>query len=693
MQRKVYLIGLDGMIYPMYRRFVQEGILPNLEQLSGNVINTEVYSSLPAHNPMNWATMITGAHSETHFIIRWYVDLPGPKNTEKSINFLVGWPAKAETIFEAAAQAGLKSVAFHYPANAPRRTQNLYAIGGFDNSTYGSTPFEVMPALTYKNLIDIPRTCQVKLIPGNNWANLPPSHQTHLEFPILMVTKQEGKNRCLYGLVLDNNGSGYDTVIACTNKDGNPRITTTLKGTWSTWCRENFVITGRPQKGTFRFKTVELSPNAKRLRLYHSQIVMIDEFYEPREPGSELVEKFGPYQEHDSLAANIWGATDFETYLQEMKYQAQWIARASNYIMNTKNCHLFYCHIHIFDHMNHRHLSGVEPMSPEYNSSSTHEHWKVYRHAYMLADRMIDTFLEGIDNNTNVIVASDHVAVSDRRAINMRKFLYKKAFLSLIGSSRWLNNDETPDKNIDWKKTKVFMKPGRGYDIFININAKEGSNEYLRIQDELVHILCTWVDDDTGQCPIAVALRKKDAPLLGFWGDQCGNVVFINEDGYVHSYMSEWHLILGHHSLGEPLWYGAHHGTQLPISRTEIASDMAFLLTSGPGIKKRYEQPVNELGDIHMTSLIPLICHLLGIETAAQCQGYLPSDILESGPCTIERRVDYPNWEPGTRPEIWGEHIQIQKDMFDFVSKNKKWVKIENTPHYSTVKYFSKLVS
>ncbi len=670
MQRKVYLVGLDGMMYPMYQRFVREGILPNLKRLSGNGITTEVYSSLPAYTPTNWATIMTGAHSGTHSIIRWYVDLPGPKNTEKSINSFIGCPARAETIFEAAARAGLKSVAFHYPASAPRRTQSLYTIDGFANPTYGSTPFEITPALAYTNLPEILGTCQIKLLPADGWINLPPSNKAHLEFPILVVTKQEGENRCLHGLVLDTDGSGYNTVIVCTEKDGNSKIATTHKGNWSDWCIESFVVTGKSQKGTFRFKTVELSPDAKRLRLYRSQIVMIEEFCEPKELGFELLEKIGPYQEHDSLAANIWGAIDFETCLQEMEYQAQWVARAGNYMMNTKNCHLFYCHIHIFDHINHRHLSGVDPASPGYDSSSAEEHWEAYRQAYMLADRMIGTILEGIDNNTNIIVASDHAAVPDRRAINMRKFLYERGFLVLKNPSQWLNNDETPDENIDWIETKAFMKPGRGYDIFIN--AQEGSTQYLRIQDELVRVLRTWVDDDTGQCPIAVALRKKDAPLLGFWGDQCGDVVFVNEDGYVHGYMGEWHQIVGDHSLGEPFWYGAHHGTQLPTSRTGIASNMAFLLASGPGIKKEYERPVNKLGYIHMTSLVPIICNLLGIETPAQCQGYLPRDILESGPSTIERRVDYPNWEPGTRPGGWGERIKIQKDMFDFVSKNEK---------------------
>ncbi|GAJ24214.1 unnamed protein product, partial [marine sediment metagenome] len=197
-----------------------------------------------------------------------------------------------------------------------------------------------------------------------------------------------------------------------------------------------------------------------------------------------------------------------------------------------KGCHLFYCHIHNFDYVNHAHLSGVDPTSPGYDPDAAEEHWDVYRRCYMQADRMIATIMNGLDDNSCILVASDHAAAPDRRAINMRKFLYEKGFLALKDPAKGLDRDETPNENIDWTKTKAYMKSGRGYDIFVN--APEGSSEYINIQNDLIRVLRTWVDEDANMCPVAIALRKKDAPLLGFWGEQCGDVVFVNEDGYAH---------------------------------------------------------------------------------------------------------------------------------------------------------------
>ena len=47
MQRKVYLIGLDGMMHLMYQRLIAEGVLSNFKCLAQNGVVSKVYSSLP----------------------------------------------------------------------------------------------------------------------------------------------------------------------------------------------------------------------------------------------------------------------------------------------------------------------------------------------------------------------------------------------------------------------------------------------------------------------------------------------------------------------------------------------------------------------------------------------------------------------------------------------------------------------
>ena len=66
--RRVYVIGLDGMMFPMYERFATEGLLPNLKKLADAGIVGEAYPSMPVWTPTNWTTLATGAHTGTHSV-------------------------------------------------------------------------------------------------------------------------------------------------------------------------------------------------------------------------------------------------------------------------------------------------------------------------------------------------------------------------------------------------------------------------------------------------------------------------------------------------------------------------------------------------------------------------------------------------------------------------------------------------
>lgn len=661
MAKKVIMMGLDGMMMPMVKRFIQEGVLPNFQKLQEQGVFTEIYNSFPVYTPTNWATLQTGAHSGTHGVLRWYVDFPNGQE----VNSFLSVAPNAESIFEAAAKAGLKSVAFHYPATQPSRAALAYVVDGFGHPAYGSSPFEITPSFAYTTLPDIANTEQVQLSPAQGWKNLPTSKHPPLETTLRISPKRPGKEYFFPTLFLDSRGQGYDQAVICTTKDGQTAIAMTEVGKWSEWSLQEFEVEGQLVTGSMRFKLIELSPDARRMRLYRSQIMMTNGFTEPPELAAELVKRFGPYLEHASDAMHFLGMTDFQTCLEEIDYHCQWIARAGRYMLQEKGCTLFYTHIHLFDYINHHHLSGVDPVSPGYDPQQAAEHLECYRQSYMAADRAIGILLEAADEETYILALSDHGVVPDVRAINYRKFLYEKGFLAVKDPSKGLDRDEVPMSNIDWEKTRAYMKPGRGLEIFIHAKTPE---EYRRIQDELLFTLRTWVDEETGRTPIALALRKQDAYLLGFWGDQCGDVVFVNEFGYMHGYFGEWGGITGGGYIGQPEWCGAHHGPQLPTARTEIASNLGCFLMMGPGIKKGYEPPVERYGYIHMTQIVPTICHLLGIEPPIHAQGAVVRDFFEGVNMWRERDATLPSWAKGTGREGWGGRIWVQKDMFDFKS-------------------------
>ena len=55
---------------------------------------------------------------------------------------------------------------------------------------------------------------------------------------------------------------------------------------------------------------------------------------------------------------------------------------------------------------------------------------------------------------------------------------------------------------------------------------------------------------------MAIALPRRDAYILGQWGDQCGDVVFAWDHGYVSGYYGQWRGIAGGGCVGAPNVFG-----------------------------------------------------------------------------------------------------------------------------------------
>ena len=688
--QRVYVIGLDGMMFPMYERFANEGLLPNLKKLADAGIVGEAYPSMPVWTPTNWTTLATGAHTGTHSISRWFLNLPNPRDEEQTLSAFIRPAAAAENVFEAAAKAGRKSVAIHYPAASPSQSPLAHVIDGFGHPSYGATPFEVTPAWGYTNLENVTNSTRIALHPAKTaadtqanvqsslletasqpplayetWQHLPESAaggNPALEFPMEIITKRAGENQTLWGLALDTQGAGYDTIAICAARDGRTELGRTRVGGWSPWISRSFTVEGKEQAAAFRCKAVELAPDASRLLLYRSQVMHTNDFCEPPELSRTLVERFGPYLEHASVFPYVWGIADLDTCLEEIEYQCQWIARVGKYLLKEQDYALLYTHIHIFDYINHHFLPLVDPECPGYREENAAEGWRAYRESYRVADRLFGTLLENAPEDTAVIVVSDHAAIPQFRATDIPRLLHDNGYLAFTEPVAHFDPNEDFAK-IDMERTQVFITPVRNYELFIN--APEGSAEYVRIQREVITLLRSWVDHETGQCPVAVALPKYHAALFGSWGDQCGDIVYAMEDGFVSGYP-------GGDAAGQdpyvfkPSEYGAHHGPYLPTARTAQSSNMAFLLSHGPGLKEGYRRPVDRLGYVHLTSVVPVVCHLLGIEPPAQCQGALPRDYLEGIAPTADRAAHLPTWEWGTGVDGWGDRVWTQKrDMFE----------------------------
>lgn len=656
MQKKIYAYGMDGFITPMMKFFAAEGCLPNFSRLLREGTVNQTLPSFPVWTPTNWATLSTGAHTGTHGVSTWRTTIePGPP--AKQVNSFDGRANNADRIWNALERAGLKGVAVHYPGAHPSGVQLGYVVDGFGSPGHNSTEFEVAAAQAYTtdpaavsdvamghdgSALSGPRS--VELIPplaaAEGWTNLPTSASTPLATSFVLHARLGGDSNRFHLLALDSRGAGYDRLLICRSRDAADVVAAANCGEWSDWAIESFRIEGRAQQASVRFKALELSSDGSRLKLYRTQVTYTDGYtYGDAELAAQLLERFGPYQEHASMTPYTSGMVDFDTALEECEYQGLWFADVANYMLHEKECSYFTCHWHLYDYLNHIHLADVDPVCPGFNSDTKEKYLDYFRRAYQVGDRVLGRMYQAADAANNngcevhVGIVSDHGAYPDLRIANIRKFLYDQGFLVLkSGESAIAEDQDVVPEDIDWDKTSAYLAR-RGFDI--TINAPPGP-AFDAIERKLLTALRTWVDTEKEQTVVAIALPKRDAYLLGQWGDQCGDVIFAWDHDYVSGYYTQWLGIEGGGNVGAPIVYGAHHGGFIPTDNG-FSSTYGSCLLSGPGLKQGYERAVEKLGYIHAVDVVPTFCHILGVEPPAQSQGAVARDLFQGHEMVRER--------------------------------------------------------
>ena len=88
---------------------------------------------------------------------------------------------------------------------------------------------------------------------------------------------------------------------------------------------------------------------------------------------------------------------------------------------------------------------------------------------------------------------------------------------------------------IDWSKTKAVAC--RGNNIYLNLIGRtehgivDPTDQY-ELEEEIMTALYGYKDPETGKRVVALALRNKDAVLLGYGGPECGDICVWMSEGY-----------------------------------------------------------------------------------------------------------------------------------------------------------------
>lgn len=161
---------------------------------------------------------------------------------------------------------------------------------------------------------------------------------------------------------------------------------------------------------------------------------------------------------------------------------------------------------------------------------------------YQSLDESVKVVLDSIDDDTTLIIMSDHGFSPFYWGVNLNTWLLENGFAAVISPAQ-RGNMTTWFANIDWKKTKAYAVGLNG--LYINLEGREKSgcvpqDEYDALLDELKEKLLALKDPKTGQNVIT----KVTIPSREFHGPykSDGPDIIV---GYNYGYRSSWENPLG----------------------------------------------------------------------------------------------------------------------------------------------------
>ena len=645
--KKIALLGFDCALTSLVRKHVDEGICPNFKKIFDNgTVAENCMVPYPTITPPNWTAMATGAWPGTNNITDFWRHIPDSIPMGANTHNCFNWNHVAsESFWEAAETMGKKSIIFNYPMsyNAHKRLKNAVVVGGASLTTG-----VFLDSTVIAELKNIPRTpeighayafCDDLLVStdthaGNSskivfapakedWLGMDDMGDDPLEAEFLQPFAHsifEVKPVTWYLLVRDL-GKGYDTVTVSPTKNFKDAFFTIKTGEWcKAYDADGLLADGKVKKIRMKAKLISLDEdNGEGFRLFLSHALNTDGdlWCFPQEKAAGL-------NKGDNISTNNTGMFalsinwfDLDTWMEIIGFHYDWLGDAAESLLRGGDWDIFYSHAHPTDYIYHVLMTELDPDTC--SSKQAHEKaWNCHRTLYKHADRYLGRLLALLDDETLITIISDHGATPDGPRVNPMDILEeagltKRKELQIPEWTKELPGNIRQSfanlaQEVDTANSRAL--PERCCYVYVNLKGRysEGivePEDYEKVQREIIHALLDYVHPSTGKRPICLALTKRDAALLGLWGDQVGDVVYA-------------------------VWpeYSAQHGAILPTAAYGIGDLRALCAFYGPklGIKQGYSMERR----CNLIDLVPTYCYMTGWPLPKNVEGAVIYQIMEN---------------------------------------------------------------
>jgi len=585
-EKRLIILGLDGMDPVLVRRYVKAGRMPNLAKMIDGGTFMDLKTTDPPQSPVAWSAFITGLGLDGHgiydFVHRDPVHLESYLSTSKVVpktktlgifpgdsaghELLRGGQAFWQRLEEKNVGATMVKIPANFPPARTDANESMSGMGTPDMlGTYG----------TFQVFTDEPE-----------WKG---KHVSAGEIHMVDFAKSDVVSSSLVGPVgtapveisLDR-----EQAMALVDLDGEQVV---LKaGEWSAWTPVDFGVglTGSADAhGIVRFYLRGIAP----FHLYVSPInadpsssdLHISEPPSWAEETAKSIGRFYTQGMAEDTKALVGGALSDEEFLSQTKIVFDERVKMLHHEMERYDGGLLFFYFSSIDQMSHMYYGSMEPDAPEKYARYDY----VIPDLYAKMDKVVGEVLTWA-GDTPVIIMSDHGFAPWTYKVNLNTWLAQQGYLSVLPPERV---GKGILGHIDWENTQAYAIGLN--QLFINLKGREEYGavpveEREVVMQRLKRDLESWRYAETGQ---RVVTKAMPAPA-GEYTDRAPDLIVGYNRGFRSSDSSAMGAV-GNVTIerNEGHWNGDHcmyaaHVPGVLISSKPLAIKEASLLDFAPTV-------------------------------------------------------------------------------------------------------------